>query len=91
MAAVDKLPRTLEVIVNEPIATPPVAFAENVILSDPEAGDGVGPAALVVTVAFGACGTVVIDVAGVEVVGVEFPAALVATTVNVYEPAEASP
>jgi hypothetical protein len=49
----------LEVTSKVVIALPPVAFAEKVILSKPDAGDGVGPAALVETVAFGACGTVV--------------------------------
>ncbi len=90
VAAVDKVPRTLDVIVKDPIATPPVAFAEKVILSCPEGGTGVGPAALDETVAFGACGTVVIAVEA-DVVGAEFPAALLATTVNVYDVAEASP
>ena len=52
----------LEVIAKEVTALPPVAFAENVILSFPEAGTGLGPAALVETDALGACGTVVIDV-----------------------------
>jgi hypothetical protein len=90
VAAVDKVPRTLDVIVKDPIATPPVAFAEKVILSCPEGGTGLGPAALDVTVAFGACGTVVIDVEP-DVVGADVPAAFVARTVNVYGVAEASP
>ena len=80
----------LEVTAKEVIALPPVAFAENVILSFPEAGTGLGPAALVETDALGACGTVVIDV-DAEVVATEDPAAFVATTVNVYDTAEANP
>ena len=44
----------LEEISKVVIALPPVAFAEKVILSYPEAGTGLGPAALVETVALGA-------------------------------------
>jgi hypothetical protein len=90
VAEEDKEPRRLDVTWNEVITAPPVAFAEKVILSCPDAGTGVGPAALVESVAFGDCGTVDIG-ADADVVATELPAAFVATTVNVYEVAEASP
>ena len=54
VAFAESSPLALDVILNDPIATPPVAFAENVILSEPDAGTGSGPAADVEAVADGA-------------------------------------
>ena len=60
VALAESSPLALDVIRNEVIAEPPVALAENVILSEPDAGTGLGPAADVDAVADGACGIVVI-------------------------------
>jgi len=82
VAAAESSPLVLDVILYEVIAEPPVALAENVILSEPDAGTGLGPAADVEADAAGACG-IVVAVIELDVVDCAEPAALEATTVKV--------